>query len=100
MIKEFNLSEKIEQLFNQWKTSWKYLEKHGLRDAEWHGNCVFLNWSNVDFERELDKIHREFIKRLKEEALKDSRYINEANMVSINCLFTQIKKLAGEEISK
>ena len=33
----------IEKWLKDYKTSWKYLERKGYRDAEADGDCVFIN---------------------------------------------------------
>ena len=51
--------EEIMKIFNHWvrwhKTSYKWLEKKGLSDAEDLGDCIFLNPSYVEGDRDAIK---------------------------------------------
>ena len=65
--------EELNQLFEAWTTSWKWLKNKGIIDAKEHGDCIFLkqDFSNITLK---DRIKSILIKReqeAREEVLKE-----------------------------
>lgn len=58
-LKEENKIGEIDKIFSKFltdhKTSWKYLERHGLIGAKEYGDCVFLNFNDFNIFDELKK---------------------------------------------
>ena len=103
MEEEFNLSEKIEKWIKDHKTSWKYLQRNGYMGAKSDGACIFLyplgfSAYTVNAIEQLNKIHKEFIKRLKEEDEIDKVEGNPAYHLALKRFKEKIDKLAGEKL--
>ncbi len=58
----------IEREINNWvienKTSWKWLDKRGLCNAEEEGDCIFLTLKNEDVEENIIQELKESIRKV------------------------------------